>query len=165
MTYRVLVWIKALGKEFNRKIHNRVQRHTNIKIAKAYRTTSNKALCTLSGLTPTVIQAEEEAKFFNIMRESSKNDIDKDVQVKDWLHPADNVRTTEFLEDEEIQIYRDGSKNDNGVVAGIAIFTKGKLEHQLKYKLHNNCSNNQAEQMAIVKAIESIENIYNRDSR
>jgi len=41
----------------------------------------------------------------------------------------------------------------------------GKLEHQLKYKLHNNCSNNQAKQMAIVKAIESIENIHNRDSR
>jgi len=87
------------------------------------------------------------------------------VQVKDWLHPAGTVRITEFPEDEEKQIYTDGSKNDNGIVAGIAIFIKGKLEHQLKYKLHNNCSNNQAEQMAIVKAIEAIENIYNRDSR
>ena len=87
------------------------------------------------------------------------------MQVKDWLHPADTVRITEFSEDEEIKMYTDGSKYDNGVGASIAMFLKGKLDHQLKYKLHNNCSNNQAEQMAIVKAIESIENIYNRDSR
>jgi len=99
------------------------------------------------------------------MRESSKNELDKDVQVKDWIHPADTVRITEHPEDEEIQIFTDGRKNDSGVGAGIAIFIKGKLQHQLKYKLHNNCSNNQAEQMAIVKATEAIVNIYNRDSR
>ena len=83
MIYGVPVWIKALEKECNEKIYNRVQRLINIKIAKAYRTTSNEALCTLTGLTPIVIQAEEEAKIFNIMRESSRNEIDKDVQVKD----------------------------------------------------------------------------------
>ena len=87
------------------------------------------------------------------------------MQVKDWLHPADTVRITELTEDEEIQIYTDGSKNDNGIGAGIAIFIKGKLEQQLKYKLHNKCSNNKTEQMAIVKAIEAIENIYIKDSR
>jgi len=47
-------------------------------------------------------------------------------------------------------------------ITASGLFIKGKLQHQLKYKLHNNCSNNQAEQMAIVEAIE---NIYNRDSR
>jgi hypothetical protein len=159
MTYRVPVWIKVLEKECNRKIYNRVQRLINIKIAKAYRTTSNEALFTMTCLTPIVIQAEEEAKIFNIMRESSKNEIDKDVKVKVWIHPADTVRIIEHPEDEEIQIYTDGSKNDNGVGAGIDIFIKVKLQHQLKYKLHNNYSNNQAEQIAIVKAIEAIENI------
>ena len=69
MTYGVPVWIGALEMKCNRKIYNRVQRLINIKIAKAYRTTSNEALCTPTGLTPTVIQAEEEAKIFNIMRE------------------------------------------------------------------------------------------------
>ena len=48
------------------------------------------------------------------------------MQVKDWLHPADTVRITE-LPEEEIQRYTDGSKNDNGVGAGIDIFIKGKL--------------------------------------
>ena len=67
-------------------------------------------------------------------------------------------------EDEEIQIYTDGSKNENGVGAGIAIFDKGKTEKKLKYKLHNNCSNNQAEQFAIVKAMENT-NISNSRRR
>jgi len=121
-------------------------------------------MCTLTGLTPIVIQAEEEARIFNIMRENLQTEVDKDVQLKEWLHPADLVRITELPEDEEIQIYTDGSKNDNGVGSGIVIFIKGKLEEQLKYKLHNNCSNSQAEQMAIVKAIEAIGNIDTRDS-
>jgi len=85
-------------KKYNKKVYNRVQILINIKIAKAYRTTSNEALCTPTGLTPIVIQAEEEAKIFNIIRESSKNEIDKDVQVKDWILPADTVRITEYPE-------------------------------------------------------------------
>jgi len=83
----------------------------------------------------TYIEAEEEARIFNIMRENSQTEIDKDVQLKDWLHPADMVRITELPEDEEIRIYTDGSKNDKGFGVGIAIFIKGKLEEQLKYKL------------------------------
>jgi len=106
-----------------------VQRLINIKIAKAYRTTSNEALCTLTGVKPIVIQAEEWAKIFNIMRESSKNEKDKDVQVKYWINPANTVRITEYPKDEGIQIYTDGNKNDNFVGACIAIFIKGKLQH------------------------------------
>jgi len=73
MPYRVPVWIKALEKEFNGKMYNRVQRLMTIKIAKAYRKTTNEALCTLTGLTQIVIQAEEETKILNMMRECSKN--------------------------------------------------------------------------------------------
>ena len=45
--------------------------------------------------------------------------------------------------------------------AGIAIFIQSKLEHQLRYTLHNRCSNNQAEQLAIVKALEKIKKSHN----
>jgi len=41
----------------------RVQRLINIKIAKAYRTVTNEALCILTGLTPIAIKIEEEAQF------------------------------------------------------------------------------------------------------
>jgi hypothetical protein len=74
-------WIKALEKEHNRTIYNSVQRIINIKIAKAYRTTPNEALCALTGITPIVINAEEEAKMFNIMRGSNQNETDKDKKA------------------------------------------------------------------------------------
>ena len=38
--------------------------------------------------------------------------------------------------------------------AGIAIFTGQNLQTTLKYKLHRHCSNNQAEQKAILKALD-----------
>jgi ribonuclease HI len=50
-------------------------------------------------------------------------------------------------------VYTDGSKTGDTGVAGI-IFVNGKLVHQLKFKLHGHCSNNQAEQIAILKVLE-----------
>jgi ribonuclease HI len=67
-----------------------------------------------------------------------------------------SVRITE-QEDHAIQIFTDGSKSEHGVGAGITIFIQGKLACQLKYTLRNRCSSNQAEQLAIVKALETIE--------
>jgi hypothetical protein len=131
MIHGVPVWTKALENESNRKIYNRIQR-INIKIAKAYRTTSGEALCTLTGLTPIVINAEEEAKIYNVMRGrgSTQNEIDKDDKPKEWLHPTEIVRIIENPEEEEeLQIYTDGSKNEKGVGAGIAIFDKGKIDN------------------------------------
>jgi ribonuclease HI len=82
--------------------------------------------------------------------------IDYDVQPKDWLHPADTIRVTEHQEESAIQIFTDGSKSELGVVAGVALFVHNKLMHQKTFTLHNNCSNNQAEQWVIVKALETI---------
>jgi len=59
--------------------------------------------------------------------------------------------------DKTIQIYTDGSKNEQGVGAGVAIFSGKELVSKLKYKLDNRCSNNQAEQLAIAKALEALE--------
>jgi len=47
-----------------------------------------------------------------------------------------------------------------GVGAGIAIFIQCKLEHQMRLTLHNSCSNNQAEQLAIVKVLETINKLH-----
>ena len=56
-----------------------------------------------------------------------------------------------------IHIFTDGRKNENGVGSGIAIYIQNELTHQMKHKLHNRCANNQAELMAIVKALHAIE--------
>jgi ribonuclease HI len=161
--YGVPVWIEELEKECNKTIYNRVQRLKNIKIAIAYRTTSNEALRTLTGLTPIVIQAEEAAKLYT-MRNSQAQETDHEVQPKDWLHPADSVRVTEQQDEPAIQVFTYGSKSENGVGAGIAIFIQSKLVHQLRYTLHNTCSNNQTEQLAIVKALEKIGKLHINDN-
>jgi len=66
--------------------------------------------------------------------------------------------------DKTIQIYTDGSKNEQGVGEGVAIFTENELVTKLKYKLDNRCSNNQAEQLAIATALEALETIGIEDN-
>jgi len=87
--------------------------------------------------------------------------LNHEAELKDWTHPADSVRFREQNEGKEhtIQIFTDGSKNEHGVGAGIAIYIQNKLTHQMKHKLHDRCSNNQAEQMAIFEALQAIETI------
>ena len=86
---------RGTEKECNKTVYDRVQRLINIKIAKAFRTTSNEALCTLTGLTPIVIKAEEAAKLYSIMKKYQVQGIDYEVQLKDWLHPANTLTITE----------------------------------------------------------------------
>jgi ribonuclease HI len=56
-----------------------------------------------------------------------------------------------------IEVYTDGSKSPSGVGSGIAIFESKCLTFQLKYKLAERCFNNQAEQLAIAKGLEKIQ--------
>jgi ribonuclease HI len=56
-----------------------------------------------------------------------------------------------------IQAYTDGSKNEQGVRSRVAIFIGIELTAQIKVKLDSRCSNNHAEQLAIIKALEAIE--------
>jgi ribonuclease HI len=51
----------------------------------------------------------------------------------------------------------DGSNSEQGVGSGVAVFKGKALTEQLKYKLNQKCSNNQAEQLAIVKALGALE--------
>ena len=83
------------------------------------------------------------------------------MELKNWPHPADVVEIIEDNGNKEqtIQIYTDGSKNEHGVGSGVAVFVKEELKAQLKFKLDNSCSNNQAEQLAIAKALKVIDAI------
>jgi len=59
-----------------------------------------------------------------------------------------------------IEIYRDCSKNQKEVGSGISIFIGGNLTFQLRFRLVNKCSNNQAEQLAIAKALEKVRDLH-----
>ena len=91
------VWFEAPKKECNKKNYNRVQRIINIKLYKAFRTTSSEALCTLTGLNPVVIKSEESVKLYNIMRYRQAYEIDHEVQPNEWLQTADTAKITEQL--------------------------------------------------------------------
>ena len=76
-----------------------------------------------------------------------------------WRHPAELAIIHE-LENGTIftvEVYTDGSKIGDNVGAAGIIFANGKFVHQLKFKLHRHCSNNQAEQIAILKVLETLE--------
>jgi hypothetical protein len=81
-------YTQALEKECNKKVYNRLQRLINMKIAKAFRTTSNGALCTLTGLTPIVIKVEEAAKLYSIMRKCQVQGIDYESTAKGLDTPS-----------------------------------------------------------------------------
>jgi len=56
-------------------------------------------------------------------------------------------------------VYTDGSKIGDNVGAAGIIFVNGKLVHQLNFKLHGHCCNNQAEQIAVLKILEKLEEL------
>jgi hypothetical protein len=129
-------------------------------MAKAFRTRSSEALCILTGITHIIIRTEEAVKQYNIRksRESQTIELDNVVELKDWPHPADAVIITETQDhnDQTVQVYTDGSKCKNGFGSGAVIFVGKEIAAQIKLRLDSRCSNNQAEQLAIMKALETI---------
>jgi len=79
-----------------------------------------------------------------------------------WQHPAETITfpSEETKGTSTVQIYTNGSKSEKGVGAGIAIYMSGDFIKSLKYKLNARCTNNQAEQLAILKALQHTVNIY-----
>ena len=151
LLYGAPVWIEAPGYEYNRRKCIRVQRLMNLLTAKTYRTRSSEALCILAGTTSITIKAEEAAKRYYVWKGHIQK-IDREVELNQLPHPADFVHVTETngCDDQTIRIYTDGSKGERGVV----IFIRNELIACHKFKLNHRCSNNQAEQLAIVKALE-----------
>jgi len=107
---------KAIDKVSYKSKLLRVQRLINIKIANAYHTVSNKALCLLTGLTPIAIKIEEACQFYQLTKGSSKVEapVGCDMEVRYWHHPAEtlNFLTENNWETSTIQIFTDGSKSE-----------------------------------------------------
>jgi ribonuclease HI len=58
-----------------------------------------------------------------------------------------------------MQIFTDGSKTGKGVGAGIAFFGFGLRINNLQCRLNKGCTNNQAEQLAILTALKHTKNM------
>jgi late competence protein required for DNA uptake (superfamily II DNA/RNA helicase) len=160
LLYGAPVWIDAMKYTCNRRKHIRAQRMINLRIAKAYCTTSNEALCIVADTTPILLKIEEAVRIYNL-KEDRGNQIrakDREVELKYWQHPADEAKILEADEnkDQIIHAYTDGSKTRHGVGSGVALYIGTDLALKEKFKLDDICSNNQAEQLEITKALEAI---------
>jgi len=63
------------------------------------------------------------------------------------------------------EIYTDGSKIGGKFGAGAVIYMDQVLKKQYKYKLQNCCSNNQAEQIAVLMSLEELTSLSNHNTR
>jgi ribonuclease HI len=88
-------------------------------------------------------------------------EYDAPLEVRYWTHPAELaiIHEVENGTRYTTEVYTDGSKIGDNVGAAGIILVNGKLAHQLKFKLHGHCSNNQAEQTAILKLLEKLEEL------
>lgn len=163
LSYGAPVWEEAIRKRFNIVKLQRVQRLINLKIAKAYRTTSSDALCILTKNQPILIELQQMVKISRIKKEQNWEEkiVDAITPYTLWPHPAEVVEIKEKQDgwNYKVSIYTDGSKGDSGVGSGIAIYLDHVITYQLQYRLHEKCSNNQAEQFAILKALEHLESL------
>jgi len=85
----------------------------------------------------------------------------------EWPYPtlrADIKETTNLIT-YPTEIFTDGSKIGDKVGAGVAIYTEKRLVRKCKHRLQNHCSNNQAEQIAILKAQEQLLSLPDQTNR
>ena len=113
---------------------------------------------------PHNIKLEEVKRYIDKRTGSHTFVLDSAVELKHWLHPADAVTIKEVAGNEEasVQAYTEGSKHGQGVGSSAAIFIGNEIKAQIKLKLDSRYSNNQAEQLAIVKALGAIESLHNK---
>ena len=115
LSYGAQVWIETLQRKCNVRKVRRIQRLTNIKITKAYRTTLHEALCVLTGSTPVIIELENTAKLYHITHGKNQDGLDDAPKnYRRWPHPAEAIDLKYKRDDMEyrIEIYTDGSKNE-----------------------------------------------------
>jgi len=163
LTYGAPVWIEAMNHEYNRRKYIRVQRLINISMAKAYRTTSSEALFMLAATIPIIIKLDEIVKRYDTKnrKNESLTELDHEVEYKFWPHPADVETIEEVVGDEEttLQASTDGSEQEIGVWPWAVVFKGRELVAKIQQKLENRCSNNQAEQLTILKVLEAVESM------
>jgi hypothetical protein len=158
LTYGAPIWVEAIKKSRNLAKYKRIQRLINIKIAKAYRTISYDASCVTAGEPPIEILIGQKVQTY-VNAKINNSDYDAPLDVRFWRHPAEMVTIHEVKNGTQYatEVYTDGSKTGDKVGAAGILFENGNMVHQMQFKLHGHCTNNQAEQIAILKALEKQE--------
>jgi len=68
------------------------------------------------------------------------------VEPKDWTHPADSELASKTKErNTQFKYSQTEARMNTAFVSGAAIYIQNELKRQMKNKLHDRCTNNQAE--------------------
>jgi len=160
LTYEAPMWEKAL-KQNNLRKYQRVQRMMSIKIrvSNAFRTLPYETSCLLAGVRPIRLAVEEKVRTYKATHNNTV--YDAPLEVRHWPQPAEIplIRVPTEIPRNVINIFKDGSKIGGKVRAAAVIIKDDIALHQAKYNTHERCSNNQAEQVAILRALEQIQNL------
>ena len=144
----------------SRRKYIRAERLINLRIAKAFRTRSNETLCIVADTNPILLKIVEAVSIYNLRKGSGNQThaVDREVEFQHWQHSADEAKilVDDEHKDQIIHAYTDWSKTQHKVGSVIALFIGIDLALQEKFKLDDRCSNNQAEQMPINKALEKL---------
>jgi hypothetical protein len=97
LMYGAPVWIDAIKYTYNRRKYIRAQRMINLRIAKAFCTTSNEAMCIVADTTPILLKIAEAVSIYNLKkgRGNQTHAIDTKVEFKYLQHPVDEAKILE----------------------------------------------------------------------
>ena len=88
--YGAPVWKGVINSCCHKDKLVRIPRLINIKIAKAYRTVSNEALCIITGLIVINIKIEKVTKYYEITKGEGPL-YDREMDIKMWIHPSKHI--------------------------------------------------------------------------
>ncbi|XP_067123772.1 uncharacterized protein [Centruroides vittatus] len=164
ITYAANAWHIAADKVRNKRTLLAAQRHAALRMAKAFRTVSTEALLVICGILPIDLVLHEKAQRYRVRKGDaiSVGDLRFDAgtygfrpALTDLPSPPDRITIMESTENghENIEVYTDGSKTDEGVGAAFVVFKHGKELTNRQYKLDGRCSVFQAELLALKMAV------------
>jgi ribonuclease HI len=123
----------------------------------------------MAGVPPILIVTEEKARPYKIKHNAERSEYEGDIPlpVKDWPQPPRRLIIMEISDSTpySIEIYTGGSKIGGKVGAEASLYVDKVQRKQCKYKLHNICSNNEAEQMAILKSLEELTSLSDQNEK
>jgi len=136
LTYGAPVWEKALTKQNNLRIYQRVQIIMNIKIAKAFRTLSYEASCVLAAVRPIQLAVEEKIRTYTATHNNIEYDEPLDVRYLSQPVEMPLIRASREIQSNVINIFTDGSKIGGIVGAAVVLIKDDIVLDQSKYRLH-----------------------------
>jgi len=106
MLYRTPAWKSMFKRHCYKAKLIRIQKVINLKVAKAYRTVSNEALCIINGITPINIKIEEIGKLYEITKGGGTQHTHTCTCARAHTHTHTHTHTLSLVSSEDEKFFR-----------------------------------------------------------